>query len=88
MGALCAARGAMVQRPALGIRLQCFHQSGWMGMQNVLNSIEKMWSKIKTKLKEDQATNIDTPFSAIKNAFSLVTPANAKGWLQSCGYFQ
>lgn len=53
-----------------------------------LNPIEKMWSKIKSKLREHQATDPDALFSAIKNAFSLVTASNAAGWFQSCRYFQ
>lgn len=53
-----------------------------------LNPIEKMWSKIKEKLREYQATDTDALFLAIKNAFSLVTASNARGWFQSCGYFQ
>jgi transposase len=53
-----------------------------------LNPIEKMWSKIKTKLREYQATDKDALFLAIKEAFSLVTASNAEGWFQSCGYFQ
>ncbi len=53
-----------------------------------LNPIEKMWSKIKEKLRDYQATDTDSLFLAIKNAFSLVTASNARGWFQSCGYFQ
>ena len=53
-----------------------------------LNPIEKMWSKIKAKLREYQATDTYTLFFAIKDAFSLVTASNAIGWFQSCGYFQ
>ena len=53
-----------------------------------LNPIEKMWSKIKTKLREYQATDADTLFHAIGEAFRLVTASNAKGWFDSCGYFQ
>jgi transposase len=53
-----------------------------------LNPIEKIWSKIKTKLREYQATDTDTLFWAIKDAFSLITASNAEGWFQSCGYFQ
>jgi hypothetical protein len=47
-----------------------------------------MWSKIKTKLRERQATDADALFSAIKNAFSLVTASNAVGWFQNWRYFQ
>lgn len=44
-----------------------------------LNPIEKMWSKIKTKLREYQAKDADTLFSAIKDAFNLITASNARG---------
>jgi transposase len=53
-----------------------------------LNPIEKMWSKIKAKLREYQATGTDTLFWAIKDAFSLITASNAEDWFQSCGYSQ
>lgn len=53
-----------------------------------LNPIEKMWSKIKTKIKESQATDTDTLFEAIKKAFETITASNAEGWFKSCGYFQ
>jgi transposase len=53
-----------------------------------LNPIEKMWSKVKAKLKEYQATEADTLFQAIAEAFRSITASNAKGWFQSCEYFQ
>jgi transposase len=53
-----------------------------------LNPIEKMWSKVKTKLRELQATDGDTLFLAVKEAFESITPSNARGWFESCGYFQ
>jgi len=53
-----------------------------------LNSIEKMWSKIKTKLRESQATDTETLFHAIGEAFRSITASNAEGWFESCGYFQ
>ena len=53
-----------------------------------LNPIEKMWSKVKTKLRECQATDADTLFHAIGEAFRSITASNTKGWFESCGYFQ
>ena len=53
-----------------------------------LNPIEKMWSKIKTNLRERQTTDVGALFLAIKDAFDSITPSNAKGWFESCGYFQ
>ena len=52
------------------------------------NPIEKMWSKIKAKLKEYKARDQDSLLNAIRDAFNLVTASNAKGWFESCGYFQ
>jgi transposase len=52
-----------------------------------LNPIEKIWSKIKTRIREHRATDTESLFLAIKDAFSRVTASNAKGWFQSCGYF-
>jgi len=53
-----------------------------------LNPIEKMWSKVKTKLREYQATDSNTLFHAIGEAFRAITASDAKGWFESCGYFQ
>jgi transposase len=53
-----------------------------------LNPIEKMWSKVKGKLREYQATDVDALFIAIGEAFSSITASNAEGWFESCGYFQ
>jgi transposase len=52
------------------------------------NPIEKMWSKIKNKLREYCATTSSELFEKIGTAFSLVTASDAKGWYESCGYFQ
>jgi transposase len=53
-----------------------------------LNPIEKMWSKVKTKLRKYQATDSESLFQAIAKAFGSITASNAKGWFESCGYFQ
>jgi transposase len=53
-----------------------------------LNPIEKMWSKIKGILRERAAETTDALFEAIRAAFERITPENAKGWFESCGYFQ
>jgi transposase len=52
------------------------------------NPIEKMWSKIKCRLREYRATTKTDIFDKIGTAFSLVTTSDAKGWFKSCGYFQ
>ena len=53
-----------------------------------LNPVEKMWSKVKSKLREYQATDEESLFHAIGEAFRSITASNANGWLESCGYFQ
>jgi len=53
-----------------------------------LNPIEQMWSKVKAKLREYQATDGDALFIAIGKAFSTITASNAEGWFENCGYFQ
>ena len=53
-----------------------------------LNPIEKMWSKVKGKLRERQATDTESLFHAIGEVFSSITASNAEGWFENCGYFQ
>jgi transposase len=52
------------------------------------NPIEKMWSKIKCKLREYRATTKTDIFDKIGTAFPLVTASNADSWFKSCGDFQ
>lgn len=51
-----------------------------------LNPIEKMWSKIKEFLRAAKARTFDTLLNAIAAALATVTPQDAEGWFQSCGY--
>ena len=53
-----------------------------------LSPIEKMWSKVKSRLREYQATDVESLFHAIGEAFRSITASNAQGWFESCGYFQ
>lgn len=53
-----------------------------------LSPIEKMWSKVKGILREIAAEDSDSLFEAIRAAFARITSENAKGWFESCGYFQ
>lgn len=53
-----------------------------------LNPIEKMWSKVKGILREFASETSDTLFEAIRIAFERITPENAQGWFESCGYSQ
>ncbi len=49
------------------------------------NPIEKMWSKVKEKLRSLCARTQDELSEAISVAFSSVTPTDAKGWFFPCG---
>ena len=51
-----------------------------------LNPIEKMWSKIKTSLRAQEARTTTELLQAIKEAFAGVTQQDAMGWFVSCGY--
>ncbi len=49
------------------------------------NPIEKMWSKIKNRLRGLSARTQDELSAAITQAFAAVTPKDAQGWFLSCG---
>lgn len=51
-----------------------------------LNPIEKMWSKIKTYLRQAKARTVEALQQAIKEALASVTAEDARGWFESCGY--
>jgi transposase len=50
------------------------------------NPIEKLWSKIKEKLRALAARTQQELLDAIAKAVHSVTPSDAKGWFISCGY--
>jgi transposase len=50
------------------------------------NPIEKMWSKIKELLRAAKARTEEALLDALGKALEQVTPADAAGWFQSCGY--
>ena len=50
------------------------------------NPIEKMWSKVKEKLRALAPRTYETLIEAIGVALRTVTPQDAKGWFESCGY--
>lgn len=50
------------------------------------NPIEKMWSKVKAKLRSYEARSFEELERAIGTALETVTPNDAKGWFNSCGY--
>lgn len=50
------------------------------------NPIEKMWSKVKARLRTIKARAKETLTKAIGEALEAVTPTDAANWFQSCGY--
>ena len=51
-----------------------------------LNPIEKMWSKVKQILRGIKPRSRQQLDEAIGKALEMVSPADAKGWFESCGY--
>jgi transposase len=50
------------------------------------NPIEKMWSKIKEFLRSAKARCTEELYRAVAEALHRVTPQDAMGWFESCGY--
>lgn len=51
-----------------------------------LNPIEKMWSKVKAFLRGAKARTQEELYETIGAALGTVTPQDAEGWFESCGY--
>ena len=51
-----------------------------------LNPIEKMWSKVKERLRAAEARTQASLVQAVAAALSSVTAQDAIGWFASCGY--
>lgn len=51
-----------------------------------LNPIEKMWSKEKEFLRSAKARCTEELDRAVADGFKTITPQDAKGWFESCGY--
>ena len=51
-----------------------------------LNPIEKMWSKVKARLRSAEARTREELLEAIAKALQAVTAKDAMGWFASCGY--
>jgi transposase len=51
-----------------------------------LNPIEKMWSKVKSSLRGEEARTQPALHQAISQALSKVTRQDAVNWFASCGY--
>jgi len=51
-----------------------------------LNPIELAWSKVKALLKKFEALTVAALDAAIAKATELITPEDARGWFEHCGY--
>ena len=51
-----------------------------------VNTIEKLWSKVKAFLRKFKARTLDALPNAIQCAFQTVSPSDCSGWFRSCGY--
>ena len=51
-----------------------------------LNPIEKMWSKLKQQLRSVEARTDEQLFSSIGKALDMISPNDARGWFNACGY--
>ena len=51
-----------------------------------LNPIEQAFSKIKNILRKLQARTYEALLEAMEEALSKITPADAAGWFDHCGY--
>ena len=51
-----------------------------------LNPIEKMWSKVKARLRRLGARTHEALLLAIADAIASVTPSDVAGWFAACGY--
>ena len=50
------------------------------------NAIEPMWSKVKGTVRQKLADARDALLGALDEAVSAVTPSDASGWIEHCGY--
>ena len=51
-----------------------------------LNPIEKLWSKVKSRLRRVAAGTVDELWRAAGDAFRAVTPGECANYFRSCGY--
>jgi len=51
-----------------------------------LNPIELCWSKLKHRLRANEARTIDALNNAISAAIDEITPSNCAAWFRHCGY--
>lgn len=50
------------------------------------NPIESMWSQVKSSVRAAEARTFDTIVAAVGQAVAHVTPADARGYFNHCGY--
>ena len=50
------------------------------------NPIEQCWSKLKAHLRKVSARTSERLDEAITEAFWSITPSDAAGWFEHCGY--
>lgn len=51
-----------------------------------LSPIEPFWSKFKDVLRMAEARTVETLTQAVPAALDAITPTDAQGWFQHCGY--
>ena len=51
-----------------------------------VNTIEKLWSKVKAFLRKFKARTLDALPNAIQCAFQTVSPSDCSGWFHSRGH--
>jgi transposase len=51
-----------------------------------LNPIEKLFSKVKARLRSAAARTVDALIDALGEALRAVTPGDISGWFDHCGY--
>ena len=53
-----------------------------------INPIEKMWSKIKAKLRKEKVRIASRLPDAVEKVFSTINSTDCLGWFRSCNYVQ
>ena len=51
-----------------------------------LNPIERMWSKVKGRLRSAAARSTSAIYDALGPALAAVTPSDCRAWFRGCGY--
>jgi transposase len=51
-----------------------------------LNPIERMWSKVKGRLRSTAARTPEAIYDALRPALAAVTASDCRAWFRGCGY--